>query len=81
MGVQVNCLLDMFVYISTVPVIIGICFQGVTIQQVVDIPVIETRIEDGKLLYEKRWYHRGQSVFVEGNTLIFFISNLNLYSQ
>ncbi|XP_060867218.1 sin3 histone deacetylase corepressor complex component SDS3-like [Metopolophium dirhodum] len=25
-----------------------------------------TRIEDGKLLFEKRWYHRGQPVFVEG---------------
>uniref|UniRef100_A0ABD2WMU7 Sin3 histone deacetylase corepressor complex component SDS3 n=1 Tax=Trichogramma kaykai TaxID=54128 RepID=A0ABD2WMU7_9HYME len=29
-------------------------------------PPIETKIEDGKLLYEKRWYHRGQPVFVEG---------------
>ncbi|XP_066257769.1 sin3 histone deacetylase corepressor complex component SDS3 isoform X1 [Euwallacea similis] len=28
--------------------------------------LIETRIEDGKLLYEKRWFHRGQSIFVEG---------------
>ncbi|XP_030750465.1 sin3 histone deacetylase corepressor complex component SDS3-like [Sitophilus oryzae] len=28
--------------------------------------LIETRIEDEKLLYEKRWFHRGQSIFVEG---------------
>lgn len=27
---------------------------------------IETKIEDGKLLYERRWFHRGQPVFVEG---------------
>lgn len=29
----------------------------------------ETRVEDGKLLYERRWYHRGQSVYVEGREL------------
>ncbi|GLH01144.1 Sin3 histone deacetylase corepressor complex component SDS3 [Gryllus bimaculatus] len=29
----------------------------------------ETRIEDGKLLYERRWYHRGQPVYVEGKEL------------
>lgn len=29
----------------------------------------ETRVEDGKLLYERRWYHRGQSVSVEGRDL------------
>uniref|UniRef100_A0A1B6GLD0 Sin3 histone deacetylase corepressor complex component SDS3 n=2 Tax=Proconiini TaxID=565685 RepID=A0A1B6GLD0_9HEMI len=28
--------------------------------------VMETRIEDGKLLYERRWFHRGQPVYVEG---------------
>ncbi|OXA38528.1 sin3 histone deacetylase corepressor complex component SDS3 isoform X2 [Folsomia candida] len=26
----------------------------------------DSRIEDGKLFYEKRWFHRGQPVFVEG---------------
>ncbi|XP_045490869.1 sin3 histone deacetylase corepressor complex component SDS3 [Colias croceus] len=26
----------------------------------------DTRVEDGKLLYERRWFHRGQSVYVEG---------------
>lgn len=31
-----------------------------------DNPLVETRIEDGKLLYERRWYHRGQSIYVEG---------------
>ncbi|KAJ4440025.1 sin3 histone deacetylase corepressor complex component SDS3 [Periplaneta americana] len=29
----------------------------------------DTRIEDGKLLYERRWYHRGQPVYVEGKDL------------
>ncbi|XP_059619296.1 sin3 histone deacetylase corepressor complex component SDS3 isoform X1 [Phlebotomus argentipes] len=29
-------------------------------------PVVEAKIEDGKLLYERRWFHRGQPVFVEG---------------
>lgn len=32
----------------------------------------ETRIEDGKLLYERRWYHRGQPVYVEGKDLLRF---------
>ncbi|KAJ0180774.1 hypothetical protein K1T71_004178 [Dendrolimus kikuchii] len=26
----------------------------------------DPRVEDGKLLYERKWYHRGQSVYVEG---------------
>ncbi|CAH2073172.1 unnamed protein product, partial [Iphiclides podalirius] len=26
----------------------------------------DARVEDGKLLYERRWFHRGQSVYVEG---------------
>lgn len=29
-------------------------------------PYAEARVEDGKLLYDRRWYHRGQSIFVEG---------------
>ncbi|XP_055629437.1 uncharacterized protein DDB_G0284459 isoform X2 [Toxorhynchites rutilus septentrionalis] len=28
-------------------------------------PLVETKIEDGKLLYERRWFHRGQPVYVE----------------
>ncbi|CAK1581496.1 unnamed protein product [Parnassius mnemosyne] len=28
--------------------------------------VTDARVEDGKLLYERRWFHRGQSVYVEG---------------
>ncbi|VVC37151.1 Hypothetical protein CINCED_3A006089 [Cinara cedri] len=32
----------------------------------------DTRIEDGKLLFEKRWYHRGQTVFVEGKQIVKF---------
>ena len=27
--------------------------------------VYEARIEDGKLFYENRWFHKGQHVFVE----------------
>ncbi|XP_011549580.3 sin3 histone deacetylase corepressor complex component SDS3 isoform X1 [Plutella xylostella] len=30
---------------------------------------METRVEDGKLLYERRWFHRGQAVHVEGREL------------
>ncbi|XP_018576841.1 sin3 histone deacetylase corepressor complex component SDS3 [Anoplophora glabripennis] len=51
--------------------------QGLSIQQMNDIPLIETRIEDGKLLYEKRWYHRGQSVFVEGRDMPKFPANIS----
>lgn len=29
-------------------------------------PLVETKVEDGKLLYERRWFHRGQSIYVEG---------------
>ncbi|KAI8434623.1 hypothetical protein MSG28_003156 [Choristoneura fumiferana] len=29
----------------------------------------ETRVEDGKLLFERRWFHRGQSVYVEGRDM------------
>lgn len=34
-----------------------------------DTPASETRIEDGKLLFERRWFHRGQPVYVEGKDL------------
>lgn len=34
-----------------------------------DCPILDVRTEDGKLLYEKRWYHRGQPVFVEGRDI------------
>ncbi|KAL3268815.1 hypothetical protein HHI36_007911 [Cryptolaemus montrouzieri] len=42
-----------------------------------DVPLIETRIEDGKLLYEKRWFHRGQSIFVEGRDTSKFPANIS----
>lgn len=32
-------------------------------------PPVEIKIEDGKLLYERRWFHRGQPVFVEGKDI------------
>jgi Sin3 histone deacetylase corepressor complex component SDS3 len=34
-----------------------------------DSPLPDTRIEDGKLLFERRWYHRGQPVYVEGKDI------------
>lgn len=39
--------------------------------------VVETRIEDGKLLYERRWFHRGQAVYVEGNEVSKFSANIS----
>lgn len=33
---------------------------------------IEARVEDGKLLFERRWFHRGQPVFVEGKEVVKF---------
>ncbi|XP_017775606.1 PREDICTED: sin3 histone deacetylase corepressor complex component SDS3 [Nicrophorus vespilloides] len=40
-------------------------------------PVVETRVEDGKLLYERRWYHRGQSIFVEGRDMAKFPASIS----
>ncbi|XP_017794064.1 PREDICTED: sin3 histone deacetylase corepressor complex component SDS3 isoform X4 [Habropoda laboriosa] len=42
-----------------------------------DTPMIETRIEDGKLLHERRWFHRGQPVYVEGKDLTRFAANIS----
>ncbi|XP_012268612.1 sin3 histone deacetylase corepressor complex component SDS3 [Athalia rosae] len=42
-----------------------------------DAPLVETRIEDGKLLYERRWFHRGQPVYVEGKDLPRFAGNIS----
>uniref|UniRef100_A0A8D8RNZ7 Sin3 histone deacetylase corepressor complex component SDS3 n=1 Tax=Cacopsylla melanoneura TaxID=428564 RepID=A0A8D8RNZ7_9HEMI len=42
--------------------------------------VSEVKIEDGKLWYERRWFHRGQSVFVEGKTVGRFAANVSLVS-
>jgi Sin3 histone deacetylase corepressor complex component SDS3 len=39
--------------------------------------IVETRIEDGKLLYERRWFHRGQAVFVEGTEVSKFSANIS----
>ncbi|XP_055913970.1 sin3 histone deacetylase corepressor complex component SDS3 isoform X2 [Eupeodes corollae] len=38
---------------------------------------VETRIEDGKLLYERRWFHRGQPVYVEGKELPKFAATIS----
>uniref|UniRef100_A0A182NAE2 Sin3 histone deacetylase corepressor complex component SDS3 n=1 Tax=Anopheles dirus TaxID=7168 RepID=A0A182NAE2_9DIPT len=37
----------------------------------------DTRIEDGKLWYERRWFHRGQPVHVEGRDLQRFAANIS----
>ncbi|XP_026670021.1 sin3 histone deacetylase corepressor complex component SDS3 isoform X2 [Ceratina calcarata] len=42
-----------------------------------DTPMIDTRIEDGKLLHERRWFHRGQPVYVEGKDLTRFAANIS----
>lgn len=38
---------------------------------------VDTRIEDGKLLYERRWYHRGQAVYIEGTDVSRFAANIS----
>ncbi|KAL0122895.1 hypothetical protein PUN28_007523 [Cardiocondyla obscurior] len=47
------------------------------ISQPSETPLVETRIEDGKLLYERRWFHRGQPVYVEGKDLNRFAANIS----
>ncbi|XP_019878768.1 sin3 histone deacetylase corepressor complex component SDS3 isoform X2 [Aethina tumida] len=42
-----------------------------------DVSLVEARIEDGKLWYEKRWFHRGQSVFVEGRDMSKYPANIS----
>ncbi|EDW37662.1 GL27107 [Drosophila persimilis] len=37
---------------------------------------VETRIEDNKLLYERRWFCRGQQVYVEGKELSKFAATI-----
>ncbi|KAH8238378.1 hypothetical protein KR032_005233 [Drosophila birchii] len=37
---------------------------------------VETRIEDNKLLYERRWFCRGQQVYVEGKDLSKFAATI-----
>lgn len=39
--------------------------------------LVETRIEDGKLLYERRWYHRGQAIYVEGKDMAKFPASIS----
>ncbi|XP_049276839.1 sin3 histone deacetylase corepressor complex component SDS3-like [Anopheles funestus] len=40
-------------------------------------PLADTRIEDGKLWYERRWFHRGQPVHVEGRDISRFSANIS----
>ncbi|XP_014467830.1 PREDICTED: sin3 histone deacetylase corepressor complex component SDS3 isoform X1 [Dinoponera quadriceps] len=47
------------------------------ISQSSEAPLVETRIEDGKLLYERRWFHRGQPVYVEGKDLARFAAHIS----
>ncbi|KAK3911027.1 Sin3 histone deacetylase corepressor complex component SDS3 [Frankliniella fusca] len=37
----------------------------------------DTRIEDGKLVYERRWFHRGQPVYAEGKDMPRFAGNIS----
>lgn len=37
---------------------------------------VETRIEDNKLLYERRWFCRGQQVYVEGKDMNKFAATI-----
>lgn len=37
----------------------------------------DTRIEDGKLVYERRWFHRGQPVYAEGKGVPMFGGNIS----
>ena len=39
--------------------------------------LVETRIEDGKLLYERRWFHRGQTVYIEGKEMSRFAATIS----
>lgn len=39
--------------------------------------MIDTKIEDGKLLFERRWFHRGQPVFVEGKEIVKFAATIS----
>lgn len=39
--------------------------------------MVETKIEDGKLLYERRWFHRGQPVYVEGKDIVKFSATIS----
>ncbi|ETN67185.1 suppressor of defective silencing [Anopheles darlingi] len=48
-----------------------------SIQQQQQQTLADTRIEDGKLLHERRWFHRGQPVFVEGKELSRFSANIS----
>lgn len=40
-------------------------------------PLVETKIEDGKLLYERRWFHRGQPVYIEGKDVVKFPATIS----
>ncbi|XP_058119106.1 sin3 histone deacetylase corepressor complex component SDS3-like [Anopheles ziemanni] len=48
-----------------------------SLQQQQQQPLSETRIEDGKLWYERRWFHRGQPVYVEGKDISRFSGNIS----
>ncbi|XP_022917613.1 sin3 histone deacetylase corepressor complex component SDS3 [Onthophagus taurus] len=45
-----------------------------------DVPLVETRVEDGKLWYERKWFHRGQSVYVEGKDIPKFPASISSIS-
>lgn len=41
------------------------------------VEVSDMRVEDGKLLYERRWFHRGQSVYVESRDQARFAGHIH----
>ncbi|XP_063973866.1 sin3 histone deacetylase corepressor complex component SDS3 isoform X2 [Diachasmimorpha longicaudata] len=81
--VQVNYLLDEkevendLKAISRGKVMTAVRKQASHIPQLSDGPLVETKIEDGKLLYERRWYHRGQPIYVEGKDLSKFAAHIS----
>ncbi|CAH0549318.1 unnamed protein product [Brassicogethes aeneus] len=50
---------------------------GLSLSNSNEMQLIESRIEDGKLLYEKRWFHRGQSIFVESRDMSKYPANIS----
>lgn len=38
--------------------------------------MVETKVEDGKLMYERKWFHRGQPVYIEGKDIVKFAATI-----
>lgn len=61
----------------------GVSPMGLSISVISSLPptenysLVETKIEDGKLLYERRWFHRGQPVYIEGKDILKFPATIS----